>query len=94
MTEQAIRTEIKRRYPTAFQYIFHGIDNDYDKIEAEMLAMRDEDPALWDAADDLESALMCPPSVLDPDVTPEDEYDAAGCFGCKYCWDLIQQARK
>lgn len=92
MTAHEIRTLIRRRYPIAYLYIFkdRAPRSEYDKIEREMLRLRQEYPDLWDAASDLEGACMCPPTMLYPDASNEDEYDEAGCFGCKFCWEQAE----
>lgn len=94
MTAHDIRTLIRHKYPIAYQYIFkdRAPRSEYDKIEREMLRFRREDPDLWGAADNLEGACMCPPTMLDPDTASESEYDEAGCFGCNFCWE--QAARR
>lgn len=94
MTAHEIRTKIKRKYSIAYQYIFkdRAPRSEYTRIEREMLRLRREDPDLWGAADSLEGACMCPPTMLDPDTANEDEYNEAGCFGCRYCWE--QAARR
>lgn len=79
------RANLKSRYPFAYAYFF---DDDFyenpDRITREMIAIRKNEPELWDKVEDDEFLISsCPPRTQE---MTEDELEFLCFGGCRLCW--------
>lgn len=87
------RDAIARKYPVAYIHMYlQGSADPYDEDAAreQMIAMQDNDPALWQAAQRF-NAFCCPPITTDRGIVDDEMFVYLCALGCDHCWQCCRE---
>lgn len=82
-------TDIKKKYPHAYDYMINDDFEHLNEATDEMLQFKQEAPELFDSLEDYDVNL-CPPIINNM----SDEESEMICYnGCYLCWQLCKKDR-